>query len=506
MQLRPYQENAINLLRQSLAKGNKRVILQGATAFGKTQVSASIAKSALEKRKRSFFVCDSIDLIDQTVETYRNWGLPFGVMQADHELTDTSQPIQICTAQTLEAKIRKYRKAFEDWGVDLLQIDEAHEQRQIRQVLADLYPEAPFVGWTATPFSKGLGTWWEDLVKPIGMQELIEQGYLSPIEYFAPNQISLDGLKTSDGDFNQDDAAKRMTTKVVADVADTWLGIGEGRPTIGFAPNVATSKKFAEEFQSRGINAVHVDGYGSNDSDKAHRYKTMKDFKSGLIDVLWSCQLTIKGFDAPRVSCIIDCQPTKSLCRHVQKAGRAMRISPETGKIDARVLDHVGNVQLNGLPQDAHIEKLCKGNKGENGDRRPKEQPLPKPCPNTECNYVKEPKQHKCPKCGFAPERKAKVDVIDGDLHKYSKGAEWTTAQKLDWMYQLNHVRIKKGYKKGWAIHKFKSKFGEEPPVLFPKKTTEPTPEVLNWLKHQQIKFAKSKSKAKKQEAQHAAA
>ena len=500
MELRPYQKNAIDLLRASRAQGNKRIICQGATAFGKTQVSAFIAKSALEKRTRSFFVCDSIDLIDQTVDTYRNWGLPFGVMQADHELTDTSQSIQICTAQTLEAKIRKHRKAFEDWGIGLIQIDEAHEQREIRQVLADLYSDATFIGWTATPFSKGLGSWWEDLVRPIGMSELIDQGYLSPVEYFAPNQISLDGLKSSDGDINQDDAAKRMTTKVVADVADTWLELGEGRPTIGFAPNVTTSKKFAEEFQSRGINARHVDGYGSNDADKIQRYETMRDFKAGLIDVLWSCQLTIKGFDAPRVSCIVDCQPTKSLSRHVQKAGRAMRISPETGKIDARILDHVGNVQRNGLPVDAHIENLCKGKKGENADRKPKADPLPKPCPK--CSFVKEPKQHICPKCSFAPERTANVEVIKGELHKYSKGAEWTKAQKLDWMYQFNHVRTEKGYKKGWAIHKYNSKFGEDPEVLWPNKSIPPTPEVLNWLKHEQIKYAKAK---KKKEARNAA-
>lgn len=47
--LRPHQEKALAMLRQSLASGNRRVVLQAATGFGKTVVAAKIVKGALAK-------------------------------------------------------------------------------------------------------------------------------------------------------------------------------------------------------------------------------------------------------------------------------------------------------------------------------------------------------------------------------------------------------------------------------------------------------------------------
>ncbi len=47
--LRPYQTKAIDLIRLSLGRGNRRVVCQGATGFGKTLVAAKIIEAALAK-------------------------------------------------------------------------------------------------------------------------------------------------------------------------------------------------------------------------------------------------------------------------------------------------------------------------------------------------------------------------------------------------------------------------------------------------------------------------
>ena len=50
--LRPHQVEAIRLVRSSLGKGNRRVVLQGPVGFGKTLVAARIIEGALAKGNR----------------------------------------------------------------------------------------------------------------------------------------------------------------------------------------------------------------------------------------------------------------------------------------------------------------------------------------------------------------------------------------------------------------------------------------------------------------------
>jgi len=59
MNLRPHQELAKDLLRQSFAKGNKRVILGAPCSFGKTITSVSIALDAVAKGRKVMFICET---------------------------------------------------------------------------------------------------------------------------------------------------------------------------------------------------------------------------------------------------------------------------------------------------------------------------------------------------------------------------------------------------------------------------------------------------------------
>ena len=498
MQLRPYQQDAINNLRSSIVKGYTKPLLQAATGSGKTVIAGTIINSANIKNHRVLFVVDTIDLVDQAVETFQRMGLDVGVMQGFHELDNSMAMTQVCTAQTLAARISKDQIAWQGYPVGLIVIDEAHVQYAVRDKLAELYPNAPIIGLSATPFSKGLGRFYDDLIVAVPMQQLIDEGHLKPFRVYAPDAPDLDGVKSnSKGDYDANETHKRYTPPIVANIVKTWKQLGEGRPTIGFAVNVAMSKAMAAEFVANGINAEHVDGYGSSPEVKQERFETIERFKAGKVDVLWNVGIATKGFDAPRVSCIIDAAPTKSLSLFVQKWGRGTRVLPG-GDVDCIVLDHSGNVLRSGLPPMISINELDDGKKGNASDRKQKDEPLPKVCTSTKCNFVKEPKQHECPKCGFAPEVQNTVEVQDGKLVEFDA---ISAKQKLDWMYMFNTIRIKKGYKIGWAIFKYKSKFKEEPAVLWPKKELEPTPEVLNWLKHEQIKYAKGKAKQEKANA-----
>ena len=94
-------------------------MLQAPTAFGKTKLAGAVVSGALAKNKRVIFCVPAIDLIDQTVESFRRDGITqIGVLQGSHELTDTRQPVQVASIQTLMR--RKIPPA------DLVVVDEAH--------------------------------------------------------------------------------------------------------------------------------------------------------------------------------------------------------------------------------------------------------------------------------------------------------------------------------------------------------------------------------------------
>ena len=113
MQLRPHQDLAVEMLRDSLRTGHKRPMLAAPCSFGKTITAAYLLRSALQKGKRAVFICDRIKLIEQSLIAFDVHGLDFGVIQGDHWKTDYSKPLQIASAQTLARRIEKHGiKAF----------------------------------------------------------------------------------------------------------------------------------------------------------------------------------------------------------------------------------------------------------------------------------------------------------------------------------------------------------------------------------------------------------
>src|SRR4051812_42242741 len=100
--LHPHQARAIEMLRQSLASGRRRPMLQAPTGFGKTQVAAAITERALGKEKRVLFVVPALSLVDQTVEMFWSEGIrDIGVIQAAHPMTAPERAVQIASEQTL---------------------------------------------------------------------------------------------------------------------------------------------------------------------------------------------------------------------------------------------------------------------------------------------------------------------------------------------------------------------------------------------------------------------
>jgi superfamily II DNA or RNA helicase len=492
--LRDYQQEAINELRRGIAAGYQTQLLMAPTGAGKTAISAVIKQGAYQKGKRAVFIVDSLELVNQAAATFEAQGLPCGVIQGNHEMTNYSHPIQVATIQTLRHRWQQMPEALK---FDLVVIDEAHVLHKAHLELIEECREkkVPVIGLSATPFRDGLGKVFDRLVVTITTGDLIQQGYLSPYRVYAPFIPELKGVKTtSNGDWQEDALAEYMgDAKIVGDVIGNWLKLAEGRQTIVFATNVAHSKLLVHEFQRCGINAAHIDGY---ERDPIARKQIIDDFRAGKITVLCNVAVLTKGFDAPETSCVVLARPTKSLMLHIQMLGRGLRTAEN--KTDCLIIDHAGNCLRNGLPDSDLPQELDDGTIKNRNDRKQRE-----PGEKTEracvsCGFVS--CAHTCPSCGFKPERREDVEVRDGILYELQKedvpSEKFSPEQKAALYAELLGYARAHGMKDGWAWYKCKEYTGSTPRNTKQIAARQPSEATMRVIKHLQIKQAKSRRAA----------
>jgi DNA repair protein RadD len=487
--LRDYQAKAIEDLRASLKAGWRRPVLQLPVGAGKTRVAAEIIGLALSRGKRAIFTVPRIALIDQTVDAFLHEGISeVGVMQGIHEMTDRSRPCQVASVQTLQ------RRAIPE--ADLVVVDEAHLGFEfVHKWMADpAWAKVPFVGLSATPWARGMGQHWDDLVLGPPMQQLIDAGHLSPFRIFAPSVPDLAGVKTRGGDYVEEQLAKIMgESKLVADVVETWLVHGENRPTLCFGVDRAHAKKLQERFDRAGVPTGYVDAFSTPDERKDLEAK----FRSGEIKVACSVGVLTTGVDWP-VACIILARPTKSEMLYVQIFGRGLRVNP--GWDDCLFLDHSGTSLKLGYPTDIHYDLLDDGK-----ERRcisdPKEAE-PKPCP--QCKFLKPPKTAVCPVCGFeAKLGPREVDTAMGQLveldayRKPKPERELTVEQRMIFYAELKGMADERGYKPGWPAVNYKERFGKWPQNAWKDiPLRAPSPATLNWVRSRWIARSKAQQHA----------
>jgi DNA repair protein RadD len=490
MKLRDHQVKAVEMLRNSLRRGNNRPILAAPCSFGKTITAAYLLSEAAKKGKRGIFICDRVKLVQQALDAFDREGLEVGVMQGQHERQDYRAPIQIASIQTIAR--RKHLPEF-----DFAIVDECHIHYKTTQYMMDRYSAVPFIGLSATPYSKGLGKAYNDLVIPITPEELLEQKYLCPVDYYGgahvdTSKIKPRALQTGGSDFDPYALAKATEDDegLVGDIVRNWFKYAEGRQTIAFSPSIKHSKEMVDIFNANGVPAVHIDGY----MDPEERSVIFDAHDAGEFLILSCSRLLNTGYDAPKVSCLIDCFPTRSTIAYVQRAGRIMRTSE--GKENAIYLDHAGNVSRHGFAEHIIPEELHDGEKSFKEKNQVKEK--------------KEKKVHDCPqchgkftglrcRCGFEIMVKEKLESDSSELKKLTpekRNRVTPGEEKSRWLSELCLYAVKKGYKQGWASHQYRERFGVWPNKITPQRgVKELSPDVQAFIIHQNIRRANARGR-----------
>ncbi|HAT3624656.1 TPA: DEAD/DEAH box helicase [Morganella morganii] len=400
------QERALRLLRSEW-KSHRTFMISSPTGSGKTALAAFITHGCNSRDMRVMFVVPYTILIEQTAARFIDYGIPMediGFVWRDHPNYDPTRLIQIASADTL------IRREFPD-NIDLLFIDEAHLRRKkLLEVIRD--NEFKVIGLSGTPFSPFLGTYYERLIKPTTMKELIERGDLSPYEFYAPTKPDLSAVKSTSSaeygsDYKEADIAEIMSgADLVGDVVDNWLANGQNLPTICFCVTVSHANFVTIAFNRAGVNAEII----TADTPHEERQLIIHRFEQGGTKIIVNVGTLVAGFDSD-VRCIIYARPTKSEIRWVQCLGRGLRKAQ--GKDKCLIFDHSGSVHRLGFPDDIEYDELPGKSDGleDSSSVRDQERREKKPKECTSCHYMKPAGVYVCPKCGFKPLAGEDVDV-----------------------------------------------------------------------------------------------
>lgn len=478
--LYPFQTEAVNALRSNIVAGLKNQILSSATGSGKTIMATHLLRECHQKGRRAIFIADRINLIDQTGATLDQYGVPHGVIQAQHWRWRPWERIQVASAATLE------RRAWPE-DIDLIIVDEAHcVRKQVAQRISKR--DCVTIGLTATPFTRGLGKYYDGIVTVVSTNQLIGEGFLSGFRIFAASEPDMTGAKVVAGEWTDEVAAERAMP-IIGDCVAEYLKHGEGKKFIAFGVNVAHCEEMQRQFLAAGVQcALYTYRTGDDErTEMVREFRKPDSYIRGLISVA----ALSKGFDVSDVEVIIMARPLKSsLAEHIQIFGRGLRSHP--GKVVCTILDHAGNCvrfwnAMNDFFENG-ASSLDDGKRKEKKKAGPREK-KPIKCPT--CSAL-HPPAPSCPACGFIYPRHSNVVLEAGELVALSGGKTASKDEKQDIWAQLRHIAVERGYKEGWAKWKYKERFGIWPRGLDDIEKP-PTQLLMNWVRSRQIAFSKAK-------------
>ncbi|WP_083988240.1 DEAD/DEAH box helicase [Companilactobacillus ginsenosidimutans] len=445
-ELRPYQLKTISNIYKSFDRGNRSIIVQQPPRTGKTVIMAEIARRATDKGNRILFVVHRKEIVDQVISTFKQQGV--------------NMPLaKIGMVQTITRHVDKLKPP------SIIFVDEGHHVKAKSYMrILDTFPNALKLLFTATPYrldGSGFDDVADDLILGNTIKDLISDGFLAPVDYYAPKQLDVDQLKVKrNGEFDEKSIAKAFKPKVYGNAVKTFQKLAGDKQAIAYAYNVASAERLAKELNNHGITARSVSGK----TPKDERDQIIQDYRNGKIQVVTNAELFTEGLDLPNVDCVIMLRPTQSLSLYLQFAMRCM--NPREGKT-AIIIDHVGNVNRFGLPTENREWKL-EGSKKTNRSNDRSDVKSVTVCPKCFMTFYR--KGDKCPFCGAELTEEKELEVVeDAKLEKVkeerlrkahmimnnnlaAKVADKTPNQ-LKNMAEIKAFAEFKNYKKGWIYY-----------------------------------------------------
>ena len=453
-QYRPFQQVALDEIDKGVQQGIQRQLVCAPTGSGKSIVTLGLAKKYLLEGKKAVIIMDRITLVNQLSATCDKYDLPHSILQGDNPRYLRGCPLTIASAQTL------WRK--ENIDFDLIVQDECHIIHTSTKKMI-MNSNALCIGFTATPFTRGLGKIFTRIISPVTADQLTKQGILTPLIIYRGTQIDMNGKPIVNGEFKDKDI-EEQGAKIVGDIVKEWKERASNRKTITFAATISQCHTLANMFLEQGVNTAVV----SSRTTKAEREVILDEFAKpdSIIRNLVSVEVISRGFDVPDVSCICDCRPlASSLSTYIQEVGRGLRSAHN--KNDCLLLDFTGNIDIFG---DEFVDVFYNGvhelNMGTK-DKAPKKE------------RKKKDKDSKCSKCGFSPmfrkclgcghvipPRVEEIEIVKAEMVKVDLFKKYAPTKDDLWAQCIAYAFTQRTEKKeGMAKSVYKNITGEWPGI-----------------------------------------
>jgi len=292
LNLRAYQTQSIEGLRAGFAAGHRSQILYAPTGAGKTEMAIALLAATKTKGNKAAMILDRIILCDQTSQRLQKYDIDHGVLQSGHWRYRPYEAIQVCSAQTLEK-----RGSYP--GLTLMIVDECHALRKQTIDFIKANPDIKVVGLSATPFTKGLGKVYENVVSTVTTDDLVKSKVLSPLRVFIAKEINMEGAKKVAGEWSQAESTERGM-KITGDIVSEWISktheiFGKPRKTIVFCSGVEHGADLAKKFAAAGYNFISI----SYKDDEQFKKDVIEDFSKPDTEIhgLIATDILTKGFD-----------------------------------------------------------------------------------------------------------------------------------------------------------------------------------------------------------------
>ena len=487
LELRDYQLETLDGLRKGFAAGHRAQMLYSPTGGGKTEMAIALLEATKKKGNKAAMILDRIILCDQTSQRLEKYSIEHGVLQSGHWRYRPYESIQVCSAQTLEK-----RGSFP--GLTLMIVDEAHAMRTQTIDFIKNNPDIKVIGLSASPFTKGLASVYQNVVSTVTTKQLVDQGVLCPLRVFIAKEIDMAGAKKVAGEWSQAETSKRGM-QITGDVVSEWVKMtheifGKPRKTIVFCSGVEHGTDLSKKFAERGYNFISI----SYKDDSQFKRDVIEDFSKPDTEIhgLIATDVLTKGFDVPDVMIGVSARPfSKSFSSHVQQMGRVMRGHPN--KPFAVWLDHSGNyIRFQEEWDEVFNEGVTKLEDGKEKTKKEKTEGEKEAAKCPRCGHLWATGSDSCVHCGFTREKRSVVESVPGEMEEL-KSAQ-TRESKQEYWSMCQHKMRYGGWSEARCKASYKDKFGVWPSGL---ETTPKTPDLKfeKAVKAQLIRYLKGKGK-----------
>lgn len=330
------QEIALKNLQQIREDGSNKALLVSATGTGKTYFAAFDVKEY--NPQKCLFLVHRENIARSALKSFekiidnKKMGLYTGSVKEECDY-------QFSTIQTLTRD--NHLNNFTPDEFDYIVIDEVHHVgAPTYQKIINYFKPKFLLGMTATPERGDTFNVFDafdyNIASDIKLKDAMEMELLTPFRYFGITDIKVDGAEIDEKSGIEVLCDQSRVEHIIISM-EKYGHSGNIVHGLIFVSRVEEARRLEVQLQSRGINAVALDGSNS----EAEREETIKELEAGIVDYIITVDIFNEGIDIPCVNQVVLLRPTESAIVYIQQIGRGLRKSSD--KEYVTIIDVIGN-------------------------------------------------------------------------------------------------------------------------------------------------------------------